>query len=453
MKAKPSPRRPAPARQRPADMRLFVLLAALIAMFEGYDLSVYGVTVPALLDEPGWHLSKAEAGDIGSLVAVGMLIGAGVAGAAGRRLGTRRLILGGLSFFSLCMLASALADGPGVFAASRLLAGIGLGVVLPTLTALVADLSTPHIRARNIAITMAGSCAGSLGAPLLGSWLLPDVSFRVLYAIGAAALLTAVPWAFLRLPESPQYLLRTGRAEEAALTAVRFGLPVPQPPATSEPAHRFLGLGPLLSRPLVVTTLLFWVMAFCGLLLIFGFSTWLPTLMQTGGFSVGSALTMTCLSWVGAGVGLVPGGVLADRLGPKRVVAGAFLAGSAGLLVMSRSPATWVLYLCLLVCGFGLLACQALVNAYLIDRMPAHLRVPALGWSLSVGRLGAIAGPSLGGHILDSALGLEWNFYVFAATAAVGATAAIAVPAPAARHRASRRQSVPIGSTEPTAGN
>ncbi|MGA4846222.1 MFS transporter [Streptomyces sp. G5(2025)] len=326
-------------------------MAALIAMFEGYDLSVYGATVPALLHEPGWNLSKKAAGDIGSLVAVGMLIGAGIAGAAGRRLGTRRLLLSGLSFFSLCMLGSALAKGPDAFAASRLFAGIGLGVVLPTLTAVVGDMSAPRVRARNIAITMAGSCVGSLGAPLLGSWLLPDVSFRVLYLVGAAALLTVVPWAFLRLPESPLYLVLTGRADQAARTAARFGLPAPHPPATSQHRHRCLGLGPLLHRPLVVTTLLFWVMTFCGLLLIFGFSTWLPTLMQTGGFSIGSALTMTCLSWIGAGVGMVPGGVLADRLGPKRVVAGAFLVGAAGLLVISRGPAGWVLYLCLLLCG------------------------------------------------------------------------------------------------------
>ncbi|MEV8308287.1 MFS transporter [Streptomyces flavidovirens] len=426
-------------------------MAALIAMFEGYDLSVYGATVPALLREPGWNLSKGEAGVIGSLVAAGMLIGAGIAGAAGRHLGTRRLLLSGLSFFSLCMLGSALADGPDAFAASRLFAGIGLGVVLPTLTAVVGDMSAPHVRARNIAITMAGSCVGSLGAPLLGSWLLPDVSFRVLYLVGAAALLTVVPWAFLRLPESPLYLVRTGRADEAARTAARFGLPAPQPPAASQPRHRFLGLGPLLHRPLVVTTLLFWLMTFCGLLLIFGFSTWLPTLMQTGGFSIGSALTMTCLSWIGAGVGMVPGGVLADRLGPKRVVTGAFLVGAAGLLVISRGPASWILYLCLLMCGFGLLACQAFVNAYLIGCMPADLRVPAVGWSLSVGRLGAIVGPSLGGRILDSGLGLEWNFYFFAATAAVGATAAIAVPTRPVGRPAPRRTTAPIGTADSAA--
>ncbi|WP_309051250.1 MFS transporter [Streptomyces sp.] len=396
--------------------------------------------MPALLREPGWNLSKEEAGDIGSLVAAGMLIGAGIAGATGRRLGTRRLLLSGLSFFSLCMLGSALADGPGVFAASRLFAGIGLGVVLPTLTAVVGEMSAPHVRARNIALTMAGSCVGSLGAPLLGSWLLPDDSFRVLYLVGAAALLTVVPWAFLRLPESPLHLVRTGRAGEAARTTARFGLPAPRPPAASEPRYRFLGLGPLLHRRLVVTTLLFWVMTFCGLLLIFGFSTWLPTLMQSGGFSIGSALTMTCLSWIGASVGMVPGEMLADRLGPKRVVTGAFLR--------SRGPASWALYLCLLLCGFGLLACQAFVNAYLIGCMPEELRVPAVGWSLSVGRLGAIAGPSLGGRILDSGLGLAWNFYFFAATAAVGATAAIAVPTSRLGQLTQHRTTAAVGTAD-----
>ncbi|MFF3501791.1 MFS transporter [Streptomyces sp. NPDC003247] len=422
-----TPTAPSGPRDHAPAMLPFLVLTALIALFEGYDLSVYGATVPSLLAAPDWHLSKGEAGDIGSLAALGMLIGAGVAGATGRRVGPRRLLLSGLSFFSLCMLASGAAGGPGTFAASRLLAGIGLGVVLPTLTAVVAEMSPAGQRARNIGIVMAASSLGSLGAPLLGAWLLPDVSFRVLYFVGAAALITVVPWALARLPESPLHLLRTGRGDQAARVTARFGLPEAQLPAQA-PRDRLLGLGLLLTRRLAATTVLFWLMAFCGLLLTFGFSTWLPTIMQTGGFSTGTALTLTCLSWVGASVGLVPGGLLADRLGPRRVVAGAFLAGGAGLLVISRGPAMWLLYLCLLVCGLGLLGVQALVNAYLIDRMPADLRTPAMGWALSVGRLGAIVGPSLGGRLLDSGLGLEWNFYVFAAVGALGALAALCVP-------------------------
>ncbi|MFK0119867.1 MFS transporter [Streptomyces sp. NPDC090994] len=222
--------------------------------------------MPALPATPSWHLSAGEAGDIGSLAALGMLVGAGVAGAAGRRVGPRRLLVPGPSFFSLCMLASGASAGPATFATSRFLAGVGLGVVLPTLTAVVAEMSPAGQRARNIGIVMAASCLGSLGAPLLGSWLLPDVSFRALYYVGAAALVTVVPRALFRLPESPLHLMRTGRAEQARDVAARFGLPEPQPPAGTVP-DRLLGLGLLLSRRPAPTTLLFWLMAFCGLLL------------------------------------------------------------------------------------------------------------------------------------------------------------------------------------------
>ena len=75
------------------------------------------------------------------------------------------------------------------------------------------------------------------------------------------------------------------------------------------------------------------------------------------------------------------------------------------------------LYLSLLVCGLGPLGIQAFVNALVVERMPAELRTSATGWALSVGRLGCIVGPSLGGRILDSGLDLKWNFYVFATSA------------------------------------
>jgi MFS transporter, AAHS family, benzoate transport protein len=59
---------------------------------------------------------------------------------------------------------------------------------------------------------------------------------------------------------------------------------------------------------------------------------------------------------------------------------------------------------------------------------------------LGIGRIGAILGPILGGFVAGSALGYQWNFYVFAVFALLGAVLIAAVPAvrAAAPERAAR---------------
>lgn len=84
----------APSVIRPQARRVsastFMLIAAwVVASLEGYDLAVYGVTVPAILGDPSLGIDKAEAGTIGSLVGIGMLIGAALAGALVHRTGPR----------------------------------------------------------------------------------------------------------------------------------------------------------------------------------------------------------------------------------------------------------------------------------------------------------------------------------------------------------------------------
>ena len=45
------------------------------------------------------------------------------------------------------------------------------------------------------------------------------------------------------------------------------------------------------------------------------------------------------------------------------------------------------------VSGLGFIGSQVLTNAYIVTAYPEHLRGPAIGWALSIGRLGAIVGP------------------------------------------------------------
>jgi AAHS family benzoate transporter-like MFS transporter len=132
--------------------------------------------------------------------------------------------------------------------------------------------------------------------------------------------------------------------------------------------------------------------------------------------------------WVGAGVGMVAGGRVADKVGIKPVVVVAFLAGSVSLLLMSTRPALAVLFLLMFVSGLGFIGSQVLTNAFIVTRYPDALRGPAIGWALSVGRLGAITGPVLGAWFLSSGLGVQWNFYLFAVPGVLGASLAALVP-------------------------
>lgn len=393
--------------------RTVLAVAAGFAALEGYDLACYGVTVPSLLADPAMGATKASAGTVGSLVAIGMLVGAALSAALIRRFGARKLLFGGATLFSVGMGVCTVAPTFGLFGAARLVVGIGLGIVLPTVTAYVADLSAPEHRARNVGIMMAGYATGALMAPLLGAALLSGSSWRWIYLIGTVPALFLIPLAVRLLPESPV-----------------------SPPATEPGRGDLAGLRPLFAPGLRAVTLLFWAVSFCGLLLVFGISTWLPTIMQAAGYSLGSSLLQTAAMWVGAGVGMVAGGTVADRVGIKPVVATAFLAGSVSLLLMSTNPAIGLLFLLMFVSGLGFIGSQVLTNAFVVTRYPAELRGRGIGWALSVGRLGAIAGPVLGAMILSSGLGVEWNFYLFAVPGVVGAVLAALVPVVRARRTA-----------------
>jgi AAHS family benzoate transporter-like MFS transporter len=112
-------------------------LVAAFAVLEGYDLACYGVTVPAIFADRAMGADTSAAGTAGSLVAVGMMCGAARSGAIIGRVGPRLLLLVGSGLFSAGMLVCGIAPSIGPFALARLIVGVGLGVVLPTLTSLL----------------------------------------------------------------------------------------------------------------------------------------------------------------------------------------------------------------------------------------------------------------------------------------------------------------------------
>jgi AAHS family benzoate transporter-like MFS transporter len=411
---------------------LWVVAICLVTIvFDGYDLIVYGAVVPSLLQDPEWHLTPDQAGHIGSYALMGMVIGTLAVGALTDILGRRKIMLASIIWFSLAMGATALAPTPEMFGLMRFVTGLGLGGVVPTAIALTVEYAPAHRRNFNNALMFSGFSIGGVLAAILALNLLPSHSFHTLFWIGITPLFVVVPLAYRFLPESVSFLLARGRGQEAEQLAAKYDVAldaVPDEDRTEASTRRSGAIGVLFSRHHFVATVLFGLASFCGLLLVYGLNTWLPQIMRASGYPLGSALRFLLVLNLGAVVGTLLVSVLADRFGSKPVTTTAFGAAAVSIFALSLQPSAGALYVLIAAAGFGTIGTQILVNGYVATHYPASSRATALGWSLGVGRIGAIFGPTFGGWMLASELDVKWNFYGFTVPAVLGALVIAAVP-------------------------
>ena len=120
---------------------LVVALCWLAIFSEGYDVGVLGAILPSLATDPNWKLTPIELGAFGSYTLIGMLVGGLSIGTLSDLYGRRPTFIGCLTLFSACMVVAAWAPTPTWFAVSRIIAGLGLGGIIPVAAALTTQYS------------------------------------------------------------------------------------------------------------------------------------------------------------------------------------------------------------------------------------------------------------------------------------------------------------------------
>nr|WP_129587410.1 aromatic acid/H+ symport family MFS transporter [Arthrobacter alpinus] len=370
-----------------------VLVCWLLVVFDGYDLIVYGTVQSSLINDTGWGLTKATAGTVGSLAFAGMMIGAIFAGRLADKLGRRTTILGCSIAFSLFSVLCAFAPNAYIFGALRLLAGIGLGGLVPSANALVAELVPVKWRSAIATLMMSGVPIGGTIAALVGIPLIPVFGWPVMFMVAGLALVVVVPLGFKFLPKTPAPTSSTERG----------------------------GFGALLKAPYLGASIFFALATLATLFAWYGLGTWLPNLMQMAGYNLGSALTFAVALNLGAVAGSVITAWAGGRFGPVPTGVVAAAVAAAALAVIVTGPPVGIVYAMLVLAGVGTHGTQCLIIAAVATRYPSHLRGTALGWALGVGRIGAVAAPQVGGVLLAAGMGVNSNFMAFAGAAAVAA--------------------------------
>ena len=203
-------------------------LATVGLIFDGYDLVVYGTVVSTFLRDPTQigAVTPALAGALGSYALVGVLVGALLAGSVGDIIGRRKVMLFAYAWFSVGMALTAMTTSAGTFGLLRFVTGLGVGALVATTGAIVSEFAPPGKKNLCNAITYCGVPLGSLLAALLAIILLGAIGWRGMFWIGALPLVTLLPLAFFKMPESPAWLLARGRLDEARALSEKTGVPL-----------------------------------------------------------------------------------------------------------------------------------------------------------------------------------------------------------------------------------
>jgi MFS transporter, AAHS family, benzoate transport protein len=366
--------------------------------------------MPVLLRDPAWDLDPAGASVVVTVGLLGVMVGALAVGPVADVIGRRRTMIATVTGFSVLTLACAFAPNPEVLGVLRFLAGLGLGGVLPVALALVAEYAPSGRGSSSTTIMMTGYHVGAVLTALLGILLIGPFGWPAMFVAGTIPALVLVPLIVLRLPESAEYLARKNGERDSSWRGER-----------RNPVATLFRDG--LARP----TIAFWVASFMGLLLVYGLNTWLPEIMRSAGYALGAALALLLVLNVGAVLGLLLAGTVANRIGVRPATIAWFTAATLFLALLSIKLPGIGVYVSVLLAGVFVFSAQVLVYAYVSQLYPAEGRGTALGTASGVGRLGAIVGPIIGGALLQAGIANPWGFYVFAIVAALGAVAVVAV--------------------------
>ncbi|MFU9045400.1 aromatic acid/H+ symport family MFS transporter [Acinetobacter tibetensis] len=401
----------------------------LIIIFDGYDLVIYGVALPLLMQE--WGLSAVQAGLLASTALFGMMFGAMSFGTLSDKLGRKKTIMICVAIFSGFTFLGAFASSPVEFGILRFLAGLGIGGVMPNVVALMTEYAPKRIRSTLVAVMFSGYAIGGMASALLGAWLVTDYGWKIMFFI-AGIPFVALPIIWKFLPESLMFLTQKGETAQVAQIVQKIS-----PEQNIHAETRFVlndviagdeaPLRALFQQGRMFSTLMFWVAFFMCLLMVYALGSWLPKLMIQAGYSLGASMLFLFALNIGGMVGAIGGGALADRFHLKPVLSTMFTVGALALILLGFNSPQAVLYTLIALAGAATIGSQILLYTFVAQFYPTAVRSTGMGWASGIGRIGAIVGPILTGALLTLQLPHQMNFMVIAIPGIIAALAVFMV--------------------------
>ncbi len=317
-------------RETPAALNGLMLMAAVVSavsgLLYGYDTGIISGALLQIGKE--FDTGNAMEQSIAAGILLGAVVGALTCSLLSERMGRHRTILLICGVFVVGSLTCSVAPTALTLALARVLLGFAVGGATQTVPMYVAELAPARLRGRLVLCFQLAIGVGIVIATLVGAT--ESVDWRI--SIGAAAVPALVMLVLqLRLPESPRWLVKKDRRDDAreVLERVRAeGYDIDEELAgiveleerKQETSARDRGWGGL-RRPWVRPALVVGcgIAAFTQLSGIEMIIYYAPTILTDNGFSTTAALRVSVALGVTYLVMMVVGLAIVDRVGRRRL--------------------------------------------------------------------------------------------------------------------------------------
>lgn len=391
--------------------RRLITVAGLGTLFDSMDVGILSFVMAALIS--AWHLNPVQIGIMGSINLVGMAIGAAVAGFLADRIGRRRIFMATLLIYSLATGLSGFSLTLGMLFLLRFIVGLGLGGELPVTTTLVAEFLPSRDRGRGIVLLESFWAVGWLVASLIAYLLIPRWGWRVAFFVGAIPALYVL---YLRrgIPESPRFLLHSGRPEEARrVMQMVTGEEMAASLTTSRKLPRSRRIRELFGSSLRTRTVMAWVLWIGMNFSYYGMFLWLPSVLVERGYTLIHSFEYTVLVTVFQIPGYFSAAWLIDRWGRKPILVCYLLLTAVSATLFGFAQSVTMVLLAGAALSFFMLGAFGVTYAYTSEQYPTAIRGTGSGWAMGIGRIGGIVGPFIVGLLLAGHQPIIYVFMLF----------------------------------------
>jgi len=379
------------------------IIVGSATFFDAVDTVAIGMVLPVI--GQAWQLTPGEIGWLISGGFVGQMIGAIGFGQLAERIGRIPTAMITTAIFALGGIGSAFAIGFVSMFALRFLQGLGLGAEVPVAATYFNEIAPAGKRGRFVLLYEFIFAVGILVSGFIGRWAIPTWGWQSIFLIGSIPPLVVL--LFMRtLPESPRWLVRRGRIEDAekAISGIEreiraSGKTIPPPITTPpSPAIGAGSWGELFSAQYRSRTLVIWTIWLTVGFISWPLTIWLPTIYRNVfHVSLEQALNFGLINNVVILLATLSCTFLIDYTGRRTWFTGALAVAAAALGALGLTGATTVnsVFILTAITLFSITSLNLAIYLYTPELYPTRLRAVGVGIALAWARVAGIVAPPI----------------------------------------------------------